>query len=510
MASITNPPSLLNSTPIVPQPSAPIFELPHEVITTRILALLPASEVATASLVCREWCRKFEYDYTFRSIFSLQFPSIDENTIKNFKDFYHFYTNLTRGVYASHTFHGHNEMVYSLAVIGQTLFSGSGDCTIKAWDIKTGKCIATFEGHENSVYSLAVIGQTLFSGSADNTIKAWNIKTGECIATFHGHRYGVDALASAGQTLFSGSDDDTIKAWDIKTGECIATFQGHKATVFCLAVAGETLFSGSQDNTIKAWNIKTGECIATFEGHKRSVFCLAVVGETLFSSSADCTIKAWDIKTGECIATFHGHEEDVSSLAIVGTTLFSVSEDNTIKAWNIKTGECIATFHSQEELGFPLAVVGKTLFSGLGEGTIKARDFMADHSEIFKEIAQLLEEGTPEATEIALERFSKMPMRARKTICAILHANLDKAEMRRNVVAFATTVLDEIKKRTANPEAVFYDKCRYPWATPVQKAQAIRDYLKQKALPSGTGFSANGKRTYDTAFRQATMPPTST
>ncbi len=502
MASITNPPSLLNSTPIVPQPSAPIFELPHEVITTRILALLPASEVATASLVCREWCRKFEYDYTFRSIFSLQFPSIDENTIKNFKDFYHFYTNLTRGVYASHTFHGHNEMVYSLAVIGQTLFSGSGDCTIKAWDIKTGKCIATFEGHENSVYSLAVIGQTLFSGSADNTIKAWNIKTGECIATFHGHHGSVNSLPVVEETLFSGSDDETIKAWDVKTGKCIATFEGHHATVYSLAVIGQTLFSGSADDKIKAWDIKTGNCIATFEGHTESVESLAVFGETLFSSSADNTIKAWDVKTGNCIATFEGHEGWVNSLAVVGETLFSGSDDDTIKAWDIKTGECIATFQTDEAVR-SFAVVGGTLFSGLNDYTTKAWDFTADHSTIFKEIAQLLEEGTPEATKLALERFSKMPIRARGAICTILHDYLDTG-------AFCTT--DEIKEPTLRPEDIFYDNCLLRKATSAQKAQAIRDYLSLPTPPlaGSSGFSANGKRTHDTAFGTAIAPSSST
>jgi hypothetical protein len=411
MTSTTTPLSLLNPTPIVPQPNAPIFELPHEV-TTRILALLPSYEVATASLVCREWYRKFEFDDTFRSIFRYQFPSIDESTVSNFKNFYHFYSNLTNGVYASRIFHGHNGSVDSLAIVGQTLFSGSYD-KIKAWDIKTGKCIATFEGHEGWIDSLAVIGET----------------------------------------LFSGSEDSTIKAWDIKTGKCIATFQGHEDTVYSLAVVGETLFSGSYDRTIKAWNIKTGECIATFHGHNASVLSLVAAGETLFSGSVDNTIKAWDIKTGKCIATFHGHEDSVLSFALAGQTLFSSSADKTIKAWN----------------------------------------FTADHREIFKDIAQLLETEKPEAIQEALERFSKMPIRARTAICTILHGNLDTE-------AFCTT--EEINERTLSPEDIFYDKCKLRKATAAQKAQAIWNYLSLPTLhlTGSSGFSANGKRTHDTAF----------
>jgi WD40 repeat protein len=492
MTSTTTPPSLLNSTPIVPQPNAPIFELPHEVIT-RILALLPASQVATTSLVCREWYRKFEFDDTFRSIFRYQFPSIDESTVSNFKNFYHFYSNLTNEVYASRIFHGHRDTVLSLAVIGETLFSGSDDKTIKAWDIKTGKCIATFEGHESPVNSLAVVGETLFSGSSDATIKAWNIKTGACIATFEGHEDEINSLAVVGETLFSGSDDKTIKAWDIKTGACIATFHGHKDTVYSLAVVGEMLFSGSDDKTIKAWDIKTGACIATFHGHKDTAYSLAVVGETLFSGSSDATIKAWNIKTGACIATFQGHKDWVLSLALVGETLFSGSRDDTIKAWDIKTGKCIATFHGHKDTVLSLALVGQTLFAGSADKMIKAWNFTADRSEIFKEIAELLETEKPKAIQEALERFSKMPIRARTAICTMLHGNLDTE-------AFCTT--EEINERSLRPEDIFYDKCLLRKATSAQKAQAIRDYLSLPTLhlTGSSGFSANGKRTHDTAF----------
>ena len=48
--------------------------------------------------------------------------------------------------------------VLSLAVLGGgRLASGSGDQTIKVWDLATGACAATLEGHSNGVPSLAVL-----------------------------------------------------------------------------------------------------------------------------------------------------------------------------------------------------------------------------------------------------------------------------------------------------------------------------------------------------------------
>ena len=56
--------------------------------------------------------------------------------------------------------------------------SGSGDKTIKLWDIETGKEIRTFEGHKDEVSSVAFSpdGEYIVSGSGDNTLKLWDVK----------------------------------------------------------------------------------------------------------------------------------------------------------------------------------------------------------------------------------------------------------------------------------------------------------------------------------------------
>ncbi|OUL37177.1 hypothetical protein BV372_03540, partial [Nostoc sp. T09] len=60
---------------------------------------------------------------------------------------------------------------------GQKLASGSGDNTIKIWDISTGKAIKTLTGHSSAVNSVVFSpdGQNLASGSDDKTIILWNL-----------------------------------------------------------------------------------------------------------------------------------------------------------------------------------------------------------------------------------------------------------------------------------------------------------------------------------------------
>jgi WD40 repeat protein len=59
------------------------------------------------------------------------------------------------------------------------LVSGSGDKTIKIWDMKSLSVETTLEGHNSGVISVSFSpnGSKLASGSKDNTIKIWDLKT---------------------------------------------------------------------------------------------------------------------------------------------------------------------------------------------------------------------------------------------------------------------------------------------------------------------------------------------
>ncbi|MEJ6483261.1 ribosome assembly protein 4, partial [Nostoc punctiforme UO1] len=115
------------------------------------------------------------------------------------------------------TLEGHSSRVYSIGFSpdGKTLASGSGDNTIKLWDVSTGKAIKTLTGHSNTVYSVGFSpdGKTLASGSGDNTIKLWDVSTGKAIKTLTGHSNTVYSVGFSpdGKTLASGSSDNTIK-----------------------------------------------------------------------------------------------------------------------------------------------------------------------------------------------------------------------------------------------------------------------------------------------------------
>ncbi|MCA2689583.1 MULTISPECIES: WD40 repeat domain-containing protein, partial [unclassified Microcystis] len=120
------------------------------------------------------------------------------------------------------------------------------------------------EGHDSVVTSVnfSPDGKTLVSGSGDKTIKLWNVETGQEIRTLKGHDSVVSSVnfSPDGKTLVS-SGDNTIKLWNVKTGQEIRTLKGHDSVVSSVNFSpdGKTLVSGSWDNTIKLWNVETGQ-----------------------------------------------------------------------------------------------------------------------------------------------------------------------------------------------------------------------------------------------------------
>ena len=165
---------------------------------------------------------------------------------------------------------------------------------MKVWDIQNRTIRNTFAGHEQDIYSLdfARDGRTIASGSGDRTVRLWDIDAGQNTLTLS-IEDGVTTVAISPDTKYvaAGSLDKSVRVWDAATGYLVERLEGpdgHKDSVYSVAFApnGKDLVSGSLDKTIKMWELsaprgahpatgpKGGRCIKTFEGHKvRFISC---------------------------------------------------------------------------------------------------------------------------------------------------------------------------------------------------------------------------------------------
>ena len=159
-------------------------------------------------------------------------------------------------------------------------------CTRQVWDIASRVIRHTFHGHEQDIYSLdfARNGRHIASGSGDRTVRVWDIESGQNVLTLS-IEDGVTTVAISpdGKLVAAGSLDKSVRVWDAHTGYLIERLEGpdgHRDSVYSVAFSpnGRELVSGSLDKTIKMWELQRGvpgmngtprgKCIKTFEGHK--------------------------------------------------------------------------------------------------------------------------------------------------------------------------------------------------------------------------------------------------
>src|SRR6266540_1950005 len=240
-------------------------------------------------------------------------------------------------------------IVYSVAFSpdGKTLASGSGDNTIRLWDVGAGRLIRSLAGHGGAVRSVAFSpdGKMIASASEDKTIKLWQVSTGKYIRLFNGHTGSVYSVAFSpdGKTLASSSEEgneSALRLWDVNTGRLIRSFEERNQWVPSVAFSpdGKMIALGSHEQVVKLWDVGTGNLIRSFMGHRNTIHSVAFSpdGKTLASGSSDHKVKLWDVSTGNLIHSFEGQNYEVHSVAFSpdGKTLAS-GGSATIKVWSI-------------------------------------------------------------------------------------------------------------------------------------------------------------------------------
>lgn len=157
---------------------------------------------------------------------------------------------------------GHNHSVRAIAAHGDTLVSGSYDCTVRVWKISTGEVTYKLQGHSSKVYSVVLdhARNRCISGSMDNIVKVWSLETGQCLFNLEGHTSLVGLLDLSHGRLVSAAADSTLRIWDPENGQCKSTLCAHTGAITCFQHDGQKVISGS-DRTLKMWNVKTGEFV---------------------------------------------------------------------------------------------------------------------------------------------------------------------------------------------------------------------------------------------------------
>jgi WD40 repeat protein len=280
---------------------------------------------------------------------------------------------------------GHTRSIKCLAISsdGRTLASGSGDHTVRLWNLPDGAHLKTLEGHTMSIRCLVISpnGRTLANGSKLDTMLLWNLPDGAHLKTLSKQTLWVNcfAIGPDGRTLASGGAGGLVQLWSLPGGRHLKTLNLHRYEVYCLAISpdGRTLASGGQDNLVQLWSLPDGRHLKMLKGHTSSIGCLAINpnGRMLASGSDDHTVRLWSLPDGAHLKTLEGHAGDVDCLAISpdGRVLASSSMDHTARLWNLPDGVHLKTLEGHTKGVGYLAISpdGRTLASGSDDHTVR-------------------------------------------------------------------------------------------------------------------------------------------
>ncbi|GMN19616.1 hypothetical protein TIFTF001_049935 [Ficus carica] len=198
------------------------------------------------------------------------------------------------------------------------------------------------------------VGDKLYSGSMDGTLRVWNCHTGQCERVIN---LGAEvcSLIQEGPWIFVGLPN-LVKAWNTQSGAEFS-LNGPVGQVYAMIFDKNILFAGTQNGQILAWKVSSESETTTnpfqpahvLEGHTQGIVCLTIGRNMLYSGSFDGTIKKWDLGTLQCLATAKGHSSAVMSLACWDYYLVSCSLDGTIKAWGATQDGGLEVCYTHEE-----------------------------------------------------------------------------------------------------------------------------------------------------------------
>eukprot|EP00760_Papus_ankaliazontas_P002040 PhM_4_TR10803/c0_g1_i1/m.52610/K14855/RSA4, NLE1; ribosome assembly protein 4 len=321
---------------------------------------------------------------------------------------------------------GHSEAVLALSFSpdGSVLASGSGDKTVRLWDVITETPIEVLQGHPSWVQVLgwSPTGEHLASGSVDGILYVWKGAKGKRLT---GHKLYITAVSweplhmnIKANRFVSSSKDGTVRMWDVSTARPeVKTLSGHTSCVTCVKWGGQgAVYSSSEDRTLIVWNADEGSQRHVLRGHahwvnrftlntelvirsgaydhtkqtfetpeaaqayakKRydDVIALSNGEERLVSCSDDTTLFMWaPCVSSKPITRMHGHQDLVFNVMFSpdGTTIASCSQDKSIKLWRARDGKYIESLrnHVGSVYHVTWALDSRLLISASKDTTVK-------------------------------------------------------------------------------------------------------------------------------------------
>jgi WD40 repeat protein len=332
---------------------------------------------------------------------------------------------------------GHTDVVLSVAVApdGQTVVTGSGDGTVRVWDLQTGAPSAVLTSHIRFASSAVVSPDCRHAiiCSEDGQVLVWNLhtrthrtmfvagdetgslavtpdggrlvvgrwavryqdlRTGDRETVLDQHTGAIRLVTSDGRHVVTGGyhslfgedepneDGVPLQVWDLDTGTERTVRAGLTDRIGSMAVSpdGRFVVSGGGEKTMHIWDLKTGigRNVHTESSSRIGSVAVTSDGRHAVIGNYDGTLRLWDLLTETELARLAGHSDVVRSVAITpdGRQAISGSDDHTVRVWDLHVRDTrpVRTGHTDVVRAVALTPDGRHAVTGSSDGTARVWD----------------------------------------------------------------------------------------------------------------------------------------
>ncbi|MCI0586226.1 MAG: protein kinase [Planctomycetes bacterium] len=321
---------------------------------------------------------------------------------------------------------GHSAAVRAVSFdrSGQRLASAGDDATVRLWEVRTGRLLATLSGlagvpldvafspdgtrvlahtekeallwsgdelegievlrgHSTYVYAVAFAagGGRILSGGFDGSMQIRDAASGEILWERRGPGLLRALSAAARAPLFATAHERTVGVWDADAGVLLREFAcetlvrdlGLSADGSLLAVRHETgvdLRDGRSGEPVRSWPCASGT--------PYGAVAMSPLGDLVASNEGTGTFVVWEADTGREAYRRAGHAGFVEALAFSadGVLLATGGVEGSVRLWDARTGgeRWASSGHTDRVYAVAFSPDGTRLASGSNDTTIRLWD----------------------------------------------------------------------------------------------------------------------------------------
>uniref|UniRef100_T1IIV0 Uncharacterized protein n=1 Tax=Strigamia maritima TaxID=126957 RepID=T1IIV0_STRMM len=248
----------------------------------------------------------------------------------------------------------HSAKVHSVdwSCDGRRLASGSFDKSVSVFLLDRDRLNKehVFKGHGDSVDQLCWHPNhpdQLATASGDKTVRIWDARTQKCVATVNTKGENINICWSPdGHTIAVGNKEDLITFIDVRTHKAKADEQ-FKFEVNEISWNNENnlFFLTNGQGCIQILSYPELQTQHVLQAHPANCICIEFdpTGQYFATGSADALVSLWDVEELVCVRTFSRLDWPVRTISFShdGKMLASASEDLLIDIAEVETGEKI-------------------------------------------------------------------------------------------------------------------------------------------------------------------------